>query len=294
MTLQRHTLEEQYLLILADLLEDSPRKTNRTGVDTWEQPGVTLKADFAQGFPLLTTKKVMFKHVVSELLWFIKGDTNTAYLHEHDNHIWDAWADERGDLGPVYGAQWRGFGKAYIDWIDSCSTTSLDFQYEPHERQIPWRGVDQLAEAIDKLKNKPDDRRIIVSAWNPLEIPDMRLPPCHLLFQFLVSDDKLHTIVYQRSADWFLGVPFNIASYALLTNLVGLETDLQPGSLTMTFGSAHLYVNHEEQAREQLRRTPRPLPSVLMQPKPWDAHEPSDITLVGYDPHPFIKAPVAV
>ncbi len=297
MTILRHTIEQQYLFTLADLLEDSPRQTNRTGVDTWEQPGITLKADLSAGFPVLTTKRVMFNHVVSELLWFIRGDTNIKYLHKHDNHIWDEWADENGDLGPVYGAQWRKFGAASYGAMRSVARRALAFgapSLIAEADALPPSHVDQLANAIDKLKNKPDDRRIIVSAWNPLEISMMRLPPCHLLFQFLVSGGKLHTIVYQRSADWFLGVPFNIASYALLTHIVGWEIGLAPGSLTMMFGSAHLYVNHEAQAREQLKRTPRHTPVLMCNPQPWDQYDPTDLWLESYDPHPFIKAAVAV
>lgn len=276
------TLEEQYLLTLAELLDDSPLKKNRTGIDTWEQPGVTLKADLSQGFPLLTTKKVIFKHVVSELLWFIRGDTNIAYLHKHGNHIWNEWVDENGDLGPVYGAQWRNFGGTFIGRFVGQDTGAAT-------------GIDQLAQAVYKLKNTPDDRRIIVSAWNPLEIELMRLPPCHMMFQLLVSDGKLHTIVIQRSADWFLGVPFNIASYALLTHILAKATGWEPGTLTMTFGSAHLYVNHEAQGREQLTRTPRALPKLVLAEGPdWDGYEPGDVSVVGYDPHAFIKGVVAV
>jgi thymidylate synthase len=296
---QMKNIEEQYLTVLSQLVDDSPVKHNRTGVDTWEQPGVTLKADLSLGFPVLTTKKIAFKNVISELLWFIKGDTNIEYLHKHGNHIWDEWADENGNLGPVYGAQWRAFGKAshgdlrYAAGLQSEPVGPLKRALEQGPRFIG--GVDQLANAIDKLKNKPDDRRIIVSAWNPLEEHLMRLPPCHMIFQFLVSDGKLHTIMMQRSADWFLGVPFNIASYALLTHIVAKENGWDVGTLTMTFGSAHLYVNHEQQARTQLQRDMKALPKLVLEDGHyWDTYEPEHIKLEGYDPHPFIKAEVAV
>jgi thymidylate synthase len=262
----------QYLQLLGDVLANGTDRPDRTGTGTRSLFGYQLRFDLSDGFPLLTTKKLHVRSIIYERLWFLRGDTNIGYLKEHGVRIWDEWADENGDLGPVYGSQWRS-------WPDGRGGT-----------------IDQIARVIDSIRTKPDSRRHIVTAWNPAEIEDMALPPCHCLFQFYVADGKLSCQLYQRSADVFLGVPFNIASYALLTHMVAQVTGLEPGDFIHSFGDVHLYNNHFEQAREQLSRTPRPLPRLKINPERADifAFQFGDFEMLGYDPHPHIKAEVAV
>jgi thymidylate synthase len=262
----------QYLDLMRHVLEHGVRKDDRTGTGTRSVFGHQMRFDLAQGFPLVTTKKLHLKSIVHELLWFLAGDTNVRYLQEHGVSIWDEWADERGDLGPVYGQQWRSWPAA-----DGAA-------------------VDQIAEVIGEIRRNPNSRRLIVSAWNPAAVKQMALPPCHCLFQFYVAAGRLSCQLYQRSADVFLGVPFNIASYALLTHMVAQVTSLAPGEFIHTFGDAHLYLNHLEQARLQLDRAPRPLPHLTLNPAVTDifAFRYEDIVFEGYDPHPAIKAKVAV
>jgi thymidylate synthase len=263
---------QQYLDLMHRVRNDGVRKTDRTGTGTLSVFGHQMRFDLAAGFPLVTTKRVHVKSIVHELIWFLAGDTNTAYLEKHGVSIWDEWADETGDLGPIYGKQWR-------------SWTCPD-----------GRTIDQIAEVVEMLRTRPDSRRMIVTAWNPADIPDMALAPCHCLFQFYVADGKLSCQLYQRSADVFLGVPFNIASYALLTMMMAQVTGFQPGEFIHTFGDAHLYLNHLEQADLQLARTPRPLPRMEINPAVRSIFEFKfeDFALSGYDPHPHIKAAVAV
>ena len=263
---------QQYLDLMRLVRDTGTRKEDRTGTGTVSIFGHQMRFDLSEGFPLVTTKKLHLKSIIHELIWFLAGDTNIAYLKQHGVRIWDEWADENGDLGPVYGKQWR-------------SWATMD-----------GHAVDQISEAVELLKTNPDSRRIIVSAWNPGDIPDMALAPCHCLFQFYVADGKLSCQLYQRSADIFLGVPFNIASYSLLTLMMAQVTGLKPGDFVHTFGDAHLYLNHLEQADEQLKRAPRPLPTLTINPDVRSIFEfkYEDFTLSGYNPHPHIAAPVAV
>ena len=263
---------QQYLDLVQHILDHGTPKTDRTGTGTVSIFGHQLRFDLRAGFPLVTTKKVHLKSIIHELLWFLRGDTNVRYLQENGVRIWDEWADENGELGPVYGKQWRS-------WPRPDGTH-----------------IDQMAEVVRQLKATPDSRRILVSAWNVAELDQMRLMPCHALFQFYVADGRLSCQLYQRSADVFLGVPFNIASYALLTLMVAQVTGLQPGEFIWTGGDTHLYSNHLEQARLQLTRAPRPLPQLRLNPAVQDlfGFRYEDFELVSYDPWPAIKAPVAV
>jgi thymidylate synthase len=262
----------QYLDLLQHILDRGTAKTDRTGTGTRSVFGYQMRFDLADGFPLITTKKLHLKSILYELLWFLRGETNVRYLRDHGVSIWDEWADENGELGPVYGYQWRSWPTA------------------------DGRHIDQIADVIDRIRRTPDSRRLIVSAWNVGEIDRMALPPCHLLFQFYVADGRLSCQMYQRSADVFLGVPFNIASYALLTLMVAQVTDLAPGEFVHTFGDAHLYNNHFQQAQLQLSRDPRPLPTLMINPdvKSIFDFQFEDFHLEGYQPHPHIPAPVAV
>ena len=264
--------ERQYLDLLAEVLEHGARKSDRTGTGTLSVFGRQLRFALDKSFPLLTTKKLHLKSILYELLWFLRGDTNVKWLQERGVSIWDEWADERGELGPVYGYQWR------------------------HWRTPDGREIDQIAALIQSLRKKPDSRRHIVSAWNPADVDKMALPPCHALFQFYVAEGRLSCQMYQRSADLFLGVPFNIASYSLLTLMVAQVTDLEPGEFILALGDAHLYLNHLEQAREQLTRSPRPFPRMRLDPARRELldFEYADFTLEAYEPHPAIKAPIAV
>ncbi|WP_423416225.1 thymidylate synthase [Hyphomicrobium sp. B1] len=263
---------QQYLDLLRRVRDHGTEKTDRTGTGTLSVFGHQMRFDLAEGFPLVTTKKLHTKSIIVELLWFLAGATNTQYLKEHGVSIWDEWADSEGNLGPVYGKQWRS-------WEAADGST-----------------IDQIANAVSDLKRNPDSRRIIVTAWNPGDLAKMALAPCHCLFQFYVADGKLSCQLYQRSADIFLGVPFNIASYALLTMMMAQVTGLKPGEFVHTFGDAHLYLNHLEQADLQLSREPRPLPTMTINPNVSSIFDfkYEDFTLSGYDPHPHIKAPVAV
>jgi thymidylate synthase len=262
----------QYLDLVQRTLDEGARKDDRTGTGTLSVFGHQMRFDLRAGFPLVTTKKVHFRSVVGELLWFVRGESNVRTLQEQGITIWDEWADERGELGPIYGYQWRSWPA-------------------PDGRRI-----DQLAAVIDQIRDDPDSRRHVVSAWNVADIPEMALAPCHALFQFYVADGRLSCQLYQRSGDLFLGVPFNIASYALLTHMVAQVTELEVGDFVHTLGDAHLYLNHLEQAREQLTRDPRPLPELRLDPacRQIDAFDLDSVTVVGYDPHPAIKAPIAV
>ena len=264
--------EQQYLDLLRLILETGVDRADRTGTGTRSIFGHQMRFDLAQGFPLLTTKKLHVKSVIYELLWFLRGDTNVRWLQERGVKIWDEWADENGDLGPVYGSQWRS-------WPDGRGGT-----------------IDQIAHVAQSIKTRPDSRRHIVTAWNPAEVDDMALPPCHCLFQFYVAEGRLSCQLYQRSADIFLGVPFNIGSYALLTLMMAQVTGLKPGEFIHSFGDVHLYSNHVQQAHEQLRRMPKPLPRLTLNPERHSIFEFEfeDFTLTGYDPHPHIKAEVAV
>jgi len=261
-----------YLTLMSDVLANGVDKSDRTGTGTRSLFGYQLRFDLAQGFPLLTTKKLHIKSIIYELLWFLRGDTNVRWLQERGVKIWDAWADENGDLGPVYGSQWRS-------WPDGRGGA-----------------IDQIATVIASIKSKPDSRRHIVTAWNPAEVEDMALPPCHCLFQFYVANGRLSCQLYQRSADVFLGVPFNIASYALLTHMIAQVTDLEVGDFVHSFGDVHIYSNHFEQVRLQLTRQPKPLPRLTLNPEKRDifGFEFEDFQITGYDPHPHIKAEVAV
>ncbi|MDJ0931187.1 thymidylate synthase [Breoghania sp.] len=262
----------QYLDLMQRILDEGAVKGDRTGTGTRSVFGHQMCFDLADGFPLVTTKKLHLRSIIHELLWFLKGDTNIAYLKENGVSIWDEWADENGDLGPVYGAQWRSW-------------------------PAPEGGsVDQIAQIVEEIRRNPDSRRLVVSAWNPVDLPKMALVPCHCLFQFHVADGKLSCQLYQRSADVFLGVPFNIASYAFLTLMVAQATGLKPGDFVHTLGDAHLYSNHIEQTKMQLSREPRPLPKMVLNPNVTDlfGFRYEDFQLKDYDPYPHIKAPVAV
>lgn len=273
--------ERQYLKHLENLLQNGNYKSDRTGTGTYSQFGHQMRFNVKEGFPLITTKKCHLKSIIHELIWFLSGDTNIKYLKENGVKIWDEWADENGDLGPVYGAQWRDFGGS---------------------------GIDQIKNLIHEIKNNPDSRRHLVTAWNPAVLPDpyispelnsangkQNLPPCHAFFQFYVCDGKLSLLLYQRSADWFLGVPFNIASYALLLMMVAQVCDLEVNEFIHTFGDTHLYSNHTEQAKEQLSRTPFAMPKMILNPsiKDIDEFRFEDFELVDYKSHPAIKAPIA-
>ncbi|MBN9307827.1 thymidylate synthase [Devosia sp.] len=263
---------QRYLTLLRDVLDNGTDRPDRTGTGTRSVFGRQIRFDLAQGFPLLTTKKLHIKSIVYELLWFLRGDTNVRWLQEHGVKIWDEWADENGDLGPVYGSQWRS-------WPDGHGGT-----------------IDQIANVVKSIRMKPDSRRHIVTAWNPAEVDDMALPPCHCLFQFYVAEGKLSCQLYQRSADIFLGVPFNIGSYALLLQMMAQVTGLQAGEFVHSFGDLHLYHNHFEQARLQMTREPRPLPHLTINPDKSDIFDFvfEDFMISGYDPHAHIKAEVAV
>ena len=262
----------QYLDLLRRIMDEGTVRHDRTGVGTKSVFGHQMRFDLSEGFPLLTTKKVHLKSVIHELLWFIAGDTNVRYLQENGVTIWDEWADADGNLGPVYGHQWRSWPAP------------------------DGRSLDQLAQVVDRIRRTPDSRRLLVTAWNPGEVDRMALPPCHCLFQFYVADGKLSCQLYQRSADTFLGVPFNIASYALLTLMIAQVTGLRAGEFIHTTGDTHIYLNHFDQVREQLSREPRPLPVMKLNPAVTDlfAFRYGDFSLEGYDPWPAIKAPVAV
>ncbi len=263
---------DQYLNLMRTILDDGVDRGDRTGTGTRSIFGHQMRFDLSRGFPLVTTKKLHLRSIIHELLWFLAGDTNVKYLQEHGVKIWDDWADENGELGPVYGYQWRSWPAP------------------------DGRHVDQISNLLDMIRKNPESRRLIVSAWNPALVDEMALPPCHALFQFYVADGKLSCQLYQRSADVFLGVPFNIASYALLTMMVAQVTGLKSGDFVHSLGDAHLYHNHLDQAREQLTRDPRPLPVMTLNPDVSDlfAFKYEDFELSGYDPHPHIAAPIAV
>lgn len=263
---------KQYLELMKHVLDHGTRKTDRTGTGTLSVFGHQMRFNLADGFPMVTTKKLHTRSIIHELLWFLKGDSNIAYLKENGVSIWDEWADENGNLGPVYGVQWRNWPTA------------------------DGRHIDQISQLMQQIKNNPDSRRHIVSAWNVAEINNMKLPPCHALFQFYVADGKLSCQLYQRSADIFLGVPFNIASYALLTHMVAQQCDLQPGDFVWTGGDCHLYSNHLEQVQTQLAREPYPLPTLEIKRKPDSIfdYQFEDFEILNYQCHPHIKAPVAV
>ncbi len=263
---------QQYLDLLRRILDEGVRKDDRTGTGTISVFGHQMRFDLGAGFPCLTTKRLHLKSIIHELLWFLRGETNVAYLREHGVTIWDEWADEQGELGPVYGRQWRA-------WPAPDGGT-----------------IDQIAEVVEQIRRNPDSRRLIVTAWNPADVGRMALPPCHCLFQFYVARGRLSCQLYQRSADVFLGVPFNIASYALLLTMVAAVTELEPGELIHTLGDAHLYLNHLEQARLQLGREPRPLPRLALGRRPASLFDFrfEDFALGGYEPHPHIAAAVSV
>lgn len=263
---------KQYQELLVTIVENGTKKEDRTGTGTLSLFGYQMRFNLSEGFPLLTTKKLHLRSIIHELLWFLSGDTNIKYLHDNKVSIWDEWADENGDLGPVYGYQWRS-------WKGAGGQT-----------------IDQISELIEMIKTNPDSRRMIVSAWNVADIKTMALPPCHALFQFYVADGRLSCQLYQRSADVFLGVPFNIASYALLTMMIAQVTGLEPGDFVHTLGDAHIYLNHLDQTAEQLSRTPRPLPVMKLNKDVKNIFDfkYEDFTLENYDPYPTIKAPIAI
>ncbi len=262
----------QYLDLLKDIQDNGARKTDRTGTGTLSVFGRQLRFDLSEGFPLVTTKRIHVRSIIYELLWFLKGDTNIKYLKDNGVSIWDEWADENGDLGPVYGSQWRSWPTP------------------------DGRNIDQITNVLNQIKSKPDSRRHIVIAWNPAEVDKMALPPCHMMFQFYVADGKLSCQLYQRSCDTFLGLPFNIASYALLTHMVAQQCDLLPGDFVWTGGDVHLYSNHQDQTRLQLTREPFPLPQLVIKRKPDSLFDYNfeDFEIANYQYHPSIKAPIAV
>ena len=262
----------QYETLLKDIYERGAHKSDRTGTGTRSLFGCQMRFPLADGFPLVTTKKLHLRSIIYELLWFLSGSTNIKYLHDHKVTIWDEWADENGELGPVYGRQWRA-------WPTSDGRT-----------------IDQISEVLERIKKNPDSRRLLVTAWNPAEVDKMALPPCHCLFQFYVADGRLSCQLYQRSCDMFLGVPFNIASYSLLTHLIARECGLEVGEFVHTLGDAHIYSNHIEQVKEQLKRTPKKAPTLWLNPekKHLEDFDVDDIKVIDYDPAPAIKAPVAV
>jgi thymidylate synthase len=263
---------QQYLDLMKRVLNEGTKKEDRTGTGTTSVFGHQMRFDLSKGFPVVTTKKVHMKSVIHELLWFLKGDSNVKYLQDNGVRIWNEWADENGELGPVYGVQWRS-------WKGS-------------DGQV----VDQISQVVEQIKTNPDSRRLIVNAWNVAEIPKMALPPCHMFFQFYVADGKLSCQLYQRSADIFLGVPFNIASYALLTMMMAQVCDLEPGEFVHSFGDAHIYTDHMEQVKLQLSRDPKPLPTMKLNPEITNIFDftGDDFELIGYDPHPLIKGKVSV
>lgn len=270
---------KQYLELLQNILDQGEKRIDRTGVGTLSVFGAQTRYDLSQGFPLVTTKKCHLRSIIVELLWFLRGDTNVKFLHDHKVSIWDEWAKENGDLGPVYGYQWRSWGK---NWKSPEDGT---------------KGVDQIKDVVNRIKTDPYSRRLIVNAWNVADIPQMALPPCHTMFQFYVhNDNRLSCQLYQRSADVFLGVPFNIASYALLTLMMAQVCDLKPGHFVHTFGDLHLYLNHVEQAKLQLSREPKALPQMIINPQVKNIFEFKfeDFKLENYDPHPSIAAPIAI
>ena len=285
---------KQYHDMLNHILENGYEKGDRTGTGTISVFGYQMRFDLEKGFPLLTTKKIFTKAIIHELLWFLKGDTDIKYLNDNGVHIWDEWADENGELGPVYGSQWRNWeGPAVaemgpIEHKNGGVEVTMSFG--------PGLQIDQIADVIEQIKKNPEGRRHIVTAWNPAEIGSMALPPCHCLFQFYVINGKLSCQLYQRSADAFLGVPFNIASYAMLTQMVAEQCDLELGDFIHTFGDLHIYSNHIDQVNEQLSRDFRPLPVLHLARKPEsiDEYVYEDFHILGYDPHPTIKAPIAV
>ncbi len=263
---------QQYLDLMKDILENGTTKTDRTGTGTKSVFGRQMRFDLSRGFPLVTTKRLHLKSIIYELLWFLNGDTNTKYLNDHGVTIWNEWADENGELGPVYGSQWRSWPTP------------------------DGKNIDQISQVLEQIRSRPDSRRHMVSAWNPAEVSKMALPPCHALFQFYVADGRLSCQLYQRSADYFLGVPFNIASYALLTHMFAQQCDLEPGEFVWTGGDVHLYLNHMDQVATQLARTPFPLPTLVIKRKPSSLfdYQFEDFEIVNYQYHPSIKAPIAV
>jgi thymidylate synthase len=277
---------QAYQDLLKTILEKGEKRTDRTGTGTLSLFGHQMRFDLSHGFPLVTTKKVHLRSIIHELLWFLQGDTRLEYLHQNKVTIWDEWADSNGDLGPIYGFQWRRWGEAHPRLIEKGVRT-----------EDAGNGVDQILDLIDGIRKNPYSRRHIVSAWNVADIPHMALPPCHVMFQFYVhTDGRLSCQLYQRSADVFLGVPFNIASYALLVLMVAQVTGLKPGEFVHTFGDAHLYLNHLEQAKEQVSRTPKPWPRMKLNPAIKDILQFTyeDFSLENYDPHPAIKAEISI
>jgi len=296
----------QYLNLLKEVLETGEKRSDRTGTGTFSLFGAQMRFDLSAGFPLVTTKKCHLRSIIHELLWFLHGDTNVAYLHENKVTIWDEWSGQNGDLGPIYGYQWRHWGKPWEPGViasppqagEAISNNGIASSLKDAPRNdSPAKGIDQIAKAVELIKTKPNSRRIIVSAWNVSDLEKMALPPCHTMFQFYVhGDGRLSCQMYQRSADIFLGVPFNIASYSLLTMMMAESCNLKPGFFVHTFGDVHLYLNHLEQAKLQLSREPQALPTVKINPavKSIFDFKFEDFSLQGYDPHPAIPAPIAV